>query len=587
MIDNAKSSNLKSQIEKEIKQYLTEEVELPSGEKYSEYKLKKRIAIFESRTYPTGKFDSQGNYKYWFDGIIPRIANEVKNIDFDSSAVGLWSPRKSDELPNIVANLANEEYMRTTGRAQQINSDIEQFSGWGNVLWKRVPGSYERTTPLNTYTINQTAETVDQTPIIERHQFSQSDLRDYAGKWQNIDEAIRDCGTKTYKTSTGTMEQETTVPYYDIFERNGEVCLFDYLETIGETPTDKDRYTYVQAKIIAAGTMTGEGSVDIKYILFAKATKGRKNSDIYKVAHRGAYKGRFWREGLYELLFDCQVRWNQIGNQIAVGLEYASKTWFTAEEKLAYANIQTDLRNGDIIRSKGLKQVEVRMNGLDQLIAEYNRIVQIADHIANSYETVTGEGGPAATPFRLGALYNQNANKLFDFLREKLAIPLSEIYEQWVLDDLIATLKADDVLRLTGDADMLNRLMIVLVDNWYISNLIALGPHSPEEGAFLKSIKLQELQSRPQLLLKGVQKLFKDYKPHARVEITGENSRRATDIESLSNFIPMEADPVRRQALIEKAMKRVGIDAAALPKLPPQALAPQGPAPAPTGAPAV
>ena len=71
--------------EEEITQYLTEEVQINETTRFSQHKLIKRIALFESHTYPTGKFDSQGNYKYWYDLITTRIESEVKNIDFDFS----------------------------------------------------------------------------------------------------------------------------------------------------------------------------------------------------------------------------------------------------------------------------------------------------------------------------------------------------------------------------------------------------------------------------------------------------------------------------------------------------------------------
>src|ERR1041385_3390191 len=185
-IDN-QASGLKGQIEREIQQYLTEIVMIGETE-FSEHKLKRRISLFETHTYPTGKFDSQGNYKYWFDIITPRIDSEVKNIDFNTKDVHVYSPRKSDELPCIITNLKLDEYLRETGQAEEINSSIEEGSGWGNVLWKKVKNTYERCDMRNTYIINQTAENVDQTPIIERHQLIQSDLRAMMGTWSNVKE---------------------------------------------------------------------------------------------------------------------------------------------------------------------------------------------------------------------------------------------------------------------------------------------------------------------------------------------------------------------------------------------------------------
>lgn len=56
-------------------------------------------------------------------------------------------------------------------------------------------------------------------------------------------------------------------------------------------------------------------------------------------AHRGALR--------------VQVRANEIGNQIARGLEWASKTFFRSKDQRFTQNILTDLMSGDIIKSAG------------------------------------------------------------------------------------------------------------------------------------------------------------------------------------------------------------------------------------------
>src|SRR3990172_10515726 len=392
---------LAGQIEQEIKSYLTEVVTIGDNYNFSQYKLSKRISMFENKIYPTGKIDSQGNYKYWFDIITTRIEAEIKNIDFDTKNILAYSDAKIDELPCLITNLKNKEYMRETGQAEEINSAIEEGSGWGNVVWKKVKGGYERVDLRNFYVINQTVKTLNETPAIERHQLSQSDLRAKKDIWEYTDEVIKTCKTNSYKSEIGTQEKDTTVPYYDIFERNGEVCLYDLKEYNADKPEEKDKDKYVQARIIAAGTKGTLSGVEIKYIMFA----GEITEMPYEEYHRSRYKGRWWREGLYELLFDLQVRGNQIGNQLAQGLEFASKLVLISADKLAFQNIITDMKNGDIIKAQDLNRVDLRMHAADQLFAEWNRIIELANEIANSREIVMGDSTPNQ-PFRLGALLN-------------------------------------------------------------------------------------------------------------------------------------------------------------------------------------
>jgi len=204
-----------------------------------------------------------------------------------------------------------------------------------------------------------------------------------------------------------------------------------------------------------------------------------------------------------------------------------------------------------------------------------------ADKLCNSYEVVQGESMASGTPFRLGALLNANANKLFDFIREKLGIALQEMFKEWILPDLVKDLKSKDILRLTGDPKYLRRFYEMAVNGWYVRNLVSIGPHTPEQADMLKARKTEELQARPEVSIKLIKGVFDGFKPRCKVIITGENVNLMAELETMSTFIGLEMDSVRRTALIEKAMRMKGIDVEDLPKSPPQALAPQGePAPA-------
>lgn len=563
-IDN-QASDLKQQIEAEIRQYTTEVVNIGEAYDYSQYKLVRRITLFENHTYPTGKFDAQGNYKFWHDGISSRISNEVKNIDFDTKDIKAYSDRQKDDLPVLLVNLKLKEYLRETGQDEEFNSAIEQGSGWGNLVWKKIKKSYERVDLKNFYVINQTAECLDETPVIERHQLSSSDMRAKIGVWENVKEVLENCETDSFKAQIQSVAKDTTVPYYDTYERNGEVCLADLKRVQGETPTEEDEDKYVFAKVIAAGTKGTSAGVKIEYIMFAEQMKLKTNSDIYKEFHRGIYKGKWFREGLYELLFDGQVRLNQIGNQIAQALELGSKIILQSPDKLIVQNIMTDMKNGDIIRTAGLQQVNLVSAAVNQLIEEWNTVQQMMNDIANSSPIVTGEGMPQRMPFQVAALLNQNSNKLFDYIRQKIAIPYSAMFED-VIEEFVKTLSAKEILRLTGDAQMLDRIRQMIVDDWYVTNLIAIGPHGQEIGDFLKEQQLAALKKRPQLLMKGLKQVFKDFQPSVSVVITGENSTLPQDMQTLSTFIALETDPLRRTAMIEMAMAKKGIDVAALPK---------------------
>jgi len=91
--------------------------------------------------------------------------------------------------------------------------------------------------------------------VIERHQLSSSDLRAKVDVWENVKEVLEQCKSDTFKSQIQSTAKTTTVPYYDIYERNGEVCLKDLKEVNGETPEAArinlyDRFEHISALVL-------------------------------------------------------------------------------------------------------------------------------------------------------------------------------------------------------------------------------------------------------------------------------------------------------------------------------------------------
>lgn len=547
------------QITEELESYKNGTVEVTDGYMFSASTLMRRVLLYKNQIYPTGKYDSQDNYKYWYDIISPRVDNEVKNVDFDTKDITVMSDSEEDAGRLLIANATLGDYLRRTGQAAKLNEAVERGSEWGNVVWKKVKGDYRIMELNKVMVLNQTAETLKDSDVIEKDTFSPIDMRAKIGVWNKV--AINKL------IEQNTKEDDDTAPEYFIYERNGEITTRDFNEALGQDAGEDD--VYVLAKVIVGGVTED----DPTEVLFTSLLTEKP----YKEYHRGKYSGRWIRVGVYELLFDCQTRANEIGNQIARGLEYASKTIFRTSDKLIAQNIITDLNNGDIIKAVELEQVRTRMEGFDQLIADWNRNLEVADRLTNSSEVVFGESAPSGTPFRLQSLNNQNANKLFDFLREKLSISFQEVIGEWILPGLIKDLNGKDIIKLTADSGWLTRYYEMIVDSWYMDNLIIMPPHTLEIAQDIKEEKLQELLKHEEVIVTLAKDMWKNFKPRAMVVIAGENVNLASDLETLQTFIALETDPVRRTALVEMAMRKKGMDVSKLPKTPPEQLQEQEP----------
>lgn len=537
----------------EIHEYINSITHLDENIPYSEYKLKRRIQMFKNRYYPTGKITAEGDYEFWFDIIHPSVNSEVKNIDFDSKHFLIFSKAPIEDFAAVyVINLSVDEFMWNNGTAEELNQSVEDYSADGNLLFRKTSDGYETCDMQNTFVINQTARTIDDTDLIERFYMSQSELRGMEGTYKNIDEVIDRCGNTFFSRTEKGIGEIRTKKLYEIYRRTGEISEKDLFQAQGKQGGDANKY--MLCRIVAAGLRKGKASD--RYILFAEKMDG-KMSDYYIEAHRGPYKGKWWREGLYELGFDYQIRYNDISNQIARGLDWAAHVIFSSEDKQTIQNLRTQLKNGSLIKSKDIKQIAVRLQGFDQLVADRNAVLQQWNDVANSYEVVQGKNLPAQTAFRTAAQMDVNANKLYVFLRQKLALPYRKVFSKFVMPDLVMDMSSKDIIRVTGDPMFLDRFRKMAVDAWYINNLVDIGPHTNEMAQFIKDTKFQEFQQSDPVI-ENVKEIWKNVLPRLQVTIVGENYL-VEEIQTISELIAYEQDPIRRAYLLDMIYAAKGI----------------------------
>ena len=556
--------SLCKRIETEISNYISNRIELSPGVFFSQYQLINRLYKFKNRDLSGTKINDDLSYNYYFDIISPRTDSEVKNLRFDTKNILAFSQSPRKDFPAVfLINASLKEWTNENGEDEKLKSSVEEFSGNGNIIFKKVKGGYETTDAINTYITNQKAKTIDDTDVIERHEMTASQLKSMSA-WDQVqvDMTILECGNKTFTAAPLTTPIQTTSKRYEIFEFTGEVSEKELYEAKGKEGGDPD--VFMLAKIIVSGLKSG-GSGE-KYILFAEKLPG-KMCDYYKSAHRGRYEGRFWRVGMYELLFDHQIRANEIGNQLASGLEWASKTIFRSKDSKILQNIRADMDNGDVVIAEDLQQVNLRMGGLDQLIADWNRLMQDADRLANSSEAVRGESLPSGTPFRLGALLDENAGKMFILLRQKIALPYRHVFREWVMPELVKHLKGKDIFRLVGDVDIMDQLREIMVESWYMQNLVQIGFHTREQAIAIKQEKADELK-KTDPTIENSKEIWDGVLPRLFITITGENSDLSDQIQDMVSFMNIETDPERISFLLDSIYKIRGIPIP--PKRPPE-----------------
>jgi len=552
MAKNIESSFF-SRIETEIDNYLSGSVEISEGVFFNQHDLIKRIYKFRNRTLQD-KINADLSYNYYFDIISPRSDSEVKNLKFDTKNILVFSQNPSKDFSAVfLANASLKDWLSENGEDLKLKEAVEEFVSNGNVGFKKVDGGYEFTDSLNTFITNISAKYVEDTDIIERHEMTATELKKMT-EWEDTDKVIKNLGNKTFTASSLTTPVETTGKRYEVFEFTGEVSEKEFNEVEGKKGGKDD--LFFLAKIIVAGLKKGGGRE--KYILFAEKLKG-KLTDYYLYAHRGKYEGRFWRVGMYEMLFDHQIRANEIGNQLARGLDWASKVIFRSKDSKVLQNIRADMDNGDVVITDDLSQVDVRMRSLDQLILDWNRLMTDADRLSNSFEVVRGESLPSGTPFRLGLLIDQNAGRLFTLLRQKITLVYKRVFREWLMPELVKGMKGKDVFRFVGEVEILDQLREIMVEDWYMQNLVQIGPHTRAMAEGIKQEKLDDLRDADPVI-ENSKKIWEGVLPRLFVTITGESYLYNETVQDILQLIQFEQDPERVNFLLDMMYKIRGIN---------------------------
>ncbi|MFA5395205.1 MAG: hypothetical protein WC346_04225, partial [Methanogenium sp.] len=206
-----------------------------------------------------------------------------------------------------------------------------------------------------------------------------------------------------------------------------------------------------------------------------------------------------------------------------------------------------------------LQQVDVRMRSLDQLIADWNRLMTDADRLSNSFEVVRGESLPSGTPFRLGLLIDQNAGRFFTLLRQKITLVYRRVFREWVMPELVKGMKGKDIFRFVGEVDILDQLREILVENWYMKNLVEIGPHTKAMAEGIKQEKLDELrESDP--MIENSKEIWQGVLPRLFVTITGEAYLHNETVQDILQLIQYEKDPERINFLLDMMYKIRGIN---------------------------
>lgn len=461
-----------------------------------------------------------------------RIPHFAKNIDLDTKDLYPYAVGDNSFLPNWILKMKFYAWCRENKLAITLNDLSTGLSTYGSIVWKKC---YDEDKNIKLEEVNlenlyfkQTTKSIRDTNVVELHYKSETELREYDGIWENVNEIIKE----------GKKEKKDEFIEYEIWERWGE---YEDIE-----------------KNITYRHVIGFEKGDKQIIALDEEVKPEKIP--YYDFHVGRYQGTWQRVGVVERLFSLQVRVNALVNQNAQATEIASMLLLRSNDAAMNGNVLEGAVSGQIINSSDLQQIPLQNPGISTFLNEMTLIERQADKLCLTPEIVSGGSLPSGTPFRGMALMAQAARSTFEFIRQDIGESIANILLDEILPSIVKQWNREKTIEIAGDDEDL-RIYDKAVKNSMMKSVILDGRIlTPEIVAAIDRKIEGELDKVGRKI--DIGENFFDFKYKIRINPTGESYDLGKQNDAMYNAITlfMQNPAIMNIPLFKQYLNNNGLD---------------------------
>lgn len=447
--------NIFAQIRVEKSDFLNNYVTIVPGYSFNQYHTIKRANL-----YLNSKFEDQDTYlnreKLFFNVTTPACEIAAKMLNVDTKDIRLLPMNPKTSFATYLLEKELKQWLKKSKMGNILNEIAEATPKFGTSVLEKTKDGAEMV-DLRRLFLDPTVERIGDSRFVTTvHYMTPTQLRET--NWDNVDVAIERFGNTTgesaYEDRSGGVNLMRSTPYIKVYKRYGEVPK----HWIDGGKSDET----VRALFIVAGAEEMEKNTEGKFIgdygvvLF----KSRWHKEWpYKDFHYNKIMGRWLGLGIPEMLFDVQVRMNELKNQKRISMEISSQHWFQTKDKQIVRNLLTDKLNGDLIISpSGIEPVANEERNLSAFESEETSYFQQAQRLSFAYDAVSGETTAASTTATAVINAQQQATSTFGFKKENYTNALRDFFNDLALPQLIKDLTPEHIMRFTGTSQELQKL---------------------------------------------------------------------------------------------------------------------------------
>lgn len=421
-------SNVFDYVKEEETAFKTTQVPIADGYEFNMYEHVRMSTLFRDSKFTKGAND----YSRPFRNIIRRIRNlALVAMDIDVKDIQPFVNDSEKYYKSFLVKKYHPKWARKNDLDTYIDELIESYEDYGLALSKHVNQVRAEVVPLQSIAFCDQSDVLSG-PICIKHQYSPAQLKEFEGKWNNIDEVIT-LARKEKVDSSGNRTTKTPGKFIEVYELDG---LFPSAWLKEKDSTDEDEKNYTQQIHII--TFYKDEKNDKKGITLFK---GKGDPKKYKALMRDKIFGRACGMGGIEELFQSQLWTNYDEIRIQEMLDASSKiVHITTDEGLASRNNINGVEQNEFLKASKdsiTQQLNTQPINLVAFQNASNRWEEHAKGIGSAYDAQLGQSPTAGTPFKLQDLVTTQGDSLHKKRQGKIATHLGEAYRDWYLPDLV------------------------------------------------------------------------------------------------------------------------------------------------------
>ncbi|MHA1305634.1 MAG: hypothetical protein ACTSPI_18180, partial [Candidatus Heimdallarchaeaceae archaeon] len=253
----------------------------------------------------------------------------------------------------------------------------------------------------------------------------------------------------------------------------------------------------------------------------------------YREFHFEKIPGRWLGVGRVEILFDPQIRVNEISNQEVKSSYWSTLRVWQSRDEGVNRNLLTDVDNGEILNVEDeITQVDMADRNLAYYNQEIKKWLENRDELTFSHDPVRGERGPSGATLGAMQIAAAQAGSYFDQIRENVAMAIKDMLYEVIIPDFKRKNNTEHILRIAGeDLDELNSLIVEQKSRNEFLDYVARENRIPSRDQFdiIKAVIGEAVKQGKEKLLIIPNGFYEDIKYKIDIDIVGE----AVDVREL------------------------------------------------------